>query len=158
MLKETHKKVQICCSAQNINAPVKISTNLGKSAARKKNNSVPWDRILCISEDLCQNIGCQQKKSINAFQEWVLQVKSYAFWMQLYLPADFGQLEFYIFHFRKETLQCYYLRKLENQSNLKWEIEIEISVQLLSIPQKPFATSRFRFMHHFEEKDVLLID
>ncbi len=42
MLKETHKKVQICCSAaQNINAPVKISTNLGKSAARKKNNSVP---------------------------------------------------------------------------------------------------------------------
>ena len=67
MLKQTQKKVQICCSAaQNINTSVKISAKLGKFAARKKSNSVPLDRI---SEDLRQNTGCQQKKSINAFKK-----------------------------------------------------------------------------------------
>ena len=75
--------------------------------------------------------------------------------MQLYLPANFGQLEFHIFHFRKETLQCYFVRKVENESNLNRKIEIEISLQLLSIPQKPFGSSRLRFMHHFGEKDDL---
>ena len=77
--------------------------------------------------------------------------------MQLYLPAVFGKLEFHIFHFQKETLQCYFVRKLENESNFNRKIEIEISLQLLSIPQKPFGSSRLRFMHHFEEKDVFLI-
>ena len=37
------KKVQICCSAaQNINASVKISTKLGKSAANEEKQFCPF--------------------------------------------------------------------------------------------------------------------
>jgi len=77
---------------------------------------------------------CMQAEEIEkSFQRVGFTGQNDILWMQLYLPADFGQLEFHIFHFQKENLQCYYVRKVETQMEcLDW------------YPSSPFDRLRVR--------------